>query len=135
MSGMRRIVFRPGGYPMLTKLISAAVMGSVLFFGTSVIVAQPVQFDYLSFDLPGSSGTGAFGVGLDNNIVGRYVLGNAMHGFLLSNGSPITVDPPYGIPGTSWAYGINPVGRSEEHTSELQSQFHLVCRLLLEKKN
>src|SRR5438309_10631555 len=24
--------------------------------------------------------------------------------------------------------------RSEEHTSELQSQFHLVCRLLLEKK-
>src|SRR5438309_7873781 len=34
----------------------------------------------------------------------------------------------------------NPTGqktvllRSEEHTSELQSQFHLVCRLLLEKK-
>src|SRR5689334_24377197 len=26
------------------------------------------------------------------------------------------------------------VPRSEEHTSELQSQFHLVCRLLLEKK-
>src|SRR5438309_2914910 len=32
-----------------------------------------------------------------------------------------------------WAY--TDVGwRSEEHTSELQSQFHLVCRLLLEKK-
>src|SRR5437868_10774615 len=27
------------------------------------------------------------------------------------------------------------VGRSEEHTSELQSRFDLVCRLLLEKKN
>src|SRR2546427_1811636 len=27
------------------------------------------------------------------------------------------------------------VGRSEEHTSELQSQANLVCRLLLEKKN
>src|SRR2546429_2987113 len=26
-------------------------------------------------------------------------------------------------------------GRSEEHTSELQSRLHLVCRLLLEKKN
>src|SRR5438309_7380408 len=25
------------------------------------------------------------------------------------------------------------IERSEEHTSELQSQFHLVCRLLLEK--
>src|SRR5207249_11214965 len=27
------------------------------------------------------------------------------------------------------------VARSEEHTSELQSRFDLVCRLLLEKKN
>src|SRR3712207_8850102 len=27
-----------------------------------------------------------------------------------------------------------PVGRSEEHTSELQSRQYLVCRLLLEKK-
>src|SRR5206468_12823969 len=28
-----------------------------------------------------------------------------------------------------------PAGRSEEHTSELQSRSDLVCRLLLEKKN
>src|SRR2546422_6490422 len=28
-----------------------------------------------------------------------------------------------------------PDNRSEEHTSELQSRLHLVCRLLLEKKN
>src|SRR5437868_10131834 len=28
-----------------------------------------------------------------------------------------------------------PPPRSEEHTSELQSRFDLVCRLLLEKKN
>src|SRR2546430_9067021 len=28
-----------------------------------------------------------------------------------------------------------PSSRSEEHTSELQSQSNLVCRLLLEKKN
>src|SRR5438876_9112234 len=28
-----------------------------------------------------------------------------------------------------------PSSRSEEHTSELQSPVHLVCRLLLEKKN
>src|SRR2546429_4363418 len=27
-----------------------------------------------------------------------------------------------------------PMSRSEEHTSELQSRLHLVCRLLLEKK-
>src|SRR2546422_2783287 len=29
---------------------------------------------------------------------------------------------------------IGDVRRSEEHTSELQSRLHLVCRLLLEKK-
>src|SRR2546429_2416572 len=29
---------------------------------------------------------------------------------------------------------FNHVQRSEEHTSELQSRLHLVCRLLLEKK-
>src|SRR5689334_23693490 len=31
-------------------------------------------------------------------------------------------------------YWVQKRWRSEEHTSELQSQFHLVCRLLLEKK-
>src|SRR5205814_8251898 len=30
--------------------------------------------------------------------------------------------------------GVSAIGRSEEHTSELQSLRHLVCRLLLEKK-
>src|SRR5438309_8962335 len=46
-------------------------------------------------------------------------------------------------PSPTWTSGWSPViavfgspaTRSEEHTSELQSQFHLVCRLLLEKKN
>src|SRR5256885_11049617 len=39
---------------------------------------------------------------------------------------------PYNCP---WSgSGPNTVGRSEEHTSELQSPCNLVCRLLLEKK-
>src|SRR5688572_23300080 len=40
-------------------------------------------------------------------------------------------------PRTKKVIGINALGvaRSEEHTSELQSQSNLVCRLLLEKKN
>src|SRR2546422_7893302 len=33
-----------------------------------------------------------------------------------------------------WTFTIDGVYRSEEHTSELQSRLHLVCRLLLEKK-
>src|SRR2546422_6809847 len=32
-------------------------------------------------------------------------------------------------------WGERGATRSEEHTSELQSRLHLVCRLLLEKKN
>src|ERR1039458_10792437 len=35
--------------------------------------------------------------------------------------------------GASWT-ALPPTPRSEEHTSELQSLRHLVCRLLLEKK-
>src|SRR5436189_400984 len=32
------------------------------------------------------------------------------------------------------AFLVGQIGRSEEHTSELQSPMYLVCRLLLEKK-
>src|SRR5438309_6807977 len=37
------------------------------------------------------------------------------------------------LEGISNYRGAGTQTRSEEHTSELQSQFHLVCRLLLEK--
>src|SRR2546422_4966646 len=38
--------------------------------------------------------------------------------------------------GPPWSHESSPSchARSEEHTSELQSRLHLVCRLLLEKK-
>src|SRR5690348_18210928 len=39
-----------------------------------------------------------------------------------------------GLPGGAFA-AVADLARSEEHTSELQSPVHLVCRLLLEKKN
>src|SRR2546430_16801521 len=41
--------------------------------------------------------------------------------------------PIIGVAGRPWSVHHND-GRSEEHTSELQSQSNLVCRLLLEKK-
>src|SRR5438552_9216950 len=48
--------------------------------------------------------------------------------------------PPSMTPLLAWSLHFNPqaaaaASRSEEHTSELQSPDHLVCRLLLEKKN
>src|SRR5260370_30163570 len=39
-----------------------------------------------------------------------------------------------GFHGTPRCCGLLRRGRSEEHTSELQSHLNLVCRLLLEKK-
>src|SRR5258708_22814051 len=45
---------------------------------------------------------------------------------------PVLHAPPHRLPRL---LGLAPQGRrSEEHTSELQSPDHLVCRLLLEKK-
>src|SRR2546422_1872605 len=44
---------------------------------------------------------------------------------------------PPGYPSSAWRQNAPTPGhcqRSEEHTSELQSRLHLVCRLLLEKK-
>src|SRR5689334_24150634 len=44
------------------------------------------------------------------------------------------LDHSGGVPDRAGAGERRSIVRSEEHTSELQSQFHLVCRLLLEKK-
>src|SRR2546429_5917719 len=42
--------------------------------------------------------------------------------------------PAATVSSTSTGRDACPSARSEEHTSELQSRLHLVCRLLLEKK-
>src|SRR2546430_8401847 len=47
----------------------------------------------------------------------------------------LSAAPGTGWPVPAWPLARRPAGtRSEEHTSELQSQSNLVCRLLLEKK-
>src|SRR3989449_7544113 len=61
-------------------------------------------------------------------------------GVQATRNSPNTALPrsPVGTTSTgergSAVFGEFRVARSEEHTSELQSRLHLVCRLLLEKK-
>src|SRR5687768_18392431 len=51
--------------------------------------------------------------------------------------SPPYPPSPPPVATTRWQGTTTGIGfdRSEEHTSELQSRLHLVCRLLLEKKN
>src|SRR6266513_6343451 len=56
--------------------------------------------------------------------------------YTLSLHDALPISAP-GLPG-AWSTSSNPSRtpkrRSEEHTSELQSRFDIVCRLLLEKK-
>src|SRR5207249_12264816 len=49
-------------------------------------------------------------------------------------GLAATLDSAHHISDDPHAVGVKDFFRSEEHTSELQSRFDLVCRLLLEKK-
>src|SRR5256886_11520655 len=71
-----------------------------------------------------------------------YTLGNSLRRMLLSSlrGAAVwafrldgVVHEHQTIPGV--VEDVHQIIRSEEHTSELQSQSNLVCRLLLEKKN
>src|SRR5688572_14522891 len=60
--------------------------------------------------------------------VRKYI--KAHDGMLLANHGAVTCGPNV----MSAYYKMETIERSEEHTSELQSQSNLVCRLLLEKK-
>src|SRR5215216_7890065 len=53
--------------------------------------------------------------------------------YTLSLHDALPISPGPGSSGCCWA-SRSTWARSEEHTSELQSPDHLVCRLLLEKK-
>src|SRR2546422_4751516 len=60
-------------------------------------------------------------------------------GMRIASQDSVRARPSWGSSGTrtrecSPSTGGQKNGRSEEHTSELQSRLHLVCRLLLEKK-
>src|SRR5438552_12634501 len=52
----------------------------------------------------------------------------------ISASAMLTPDSCSIMPVFSWQRFVRATARSEEHTSELQSPDHLVCRLLLEKK-
>src|SRR3712207_8354987 len=55
---------------------------------------------------------------VDEGVLGRILVGDGTEGVKVNDPIAVLVEP----------------GRSEEHTSELQSRQYLVCRLLLEKK-
>src|SRR2546422_5206665 len=65
--------------------------------------------------------------------------GNVLRGLGLEPEQRVALLLPDGVEWAATFFGALRIGavavpRSEEHTSELQSRLHLVCRLLLEKK-
>src|SRR5690606_41830139 len=66
--------------------------------------------------------------------IGALVIGNVLHqviGFHVVRNDELTA--PTRVATREVGFTVT-IGRSEEHTSELQSRENLVCRLLLEKK-
>src|SRR5712692_6145582 len=89
----------------------------------SGIVLCIFQFPTIS---RGSGVMGPRGDGDQAGLLGRA----AMPGSALSSSNSRAAPPPVEMKDML----SDTPARSEEHTSELQSQFHLVCRLLLEKQ-
>src|SRR5689334_24671790 len=93
----------------------------------STLFPYTTLFRSPALDLPMASAGSLFGLALALRLV-------EIHGDILvvaAEKMSTVVDTATPDPNTAILFGD---GRSEEHTSELQSQFHLVCRLLLEKK-
>src|SRR5690554_7540629 len=68
-------------------------------------------------------------------LVEAFEAGHLLRGALVEAGAGLLPGGVVGeLAGQGRLAGQVRVGRSEEHTSELQSRPHLVCRLLLEKK-
>src|SRR3712207_8724043 len=65
----------------------------------------------------------------------QFYVGPELEYFYFRNAKPENGTPEVLDEGGYFDLTTLDAGRSEEHTSELQSRQYLVCRLLLEKKN
>src|SRR5256886_12991770 len=116
---------------MFSRLIAVSTAAALALVAPAALRAQTPT--------PSRASLGGLG-----SAAGRFTLAGAFGGLSgAANLNPAgTTDWRLGwigsLDGTVWLQshvGIRAGGRSEEHTSELQSQSNLVCRLLLEKKN
>src|SRR5207253_3711926 len=101
----------------LISLMIRRAPRSPLFPYTTLFRSATVTIQPFTTAQPITLGAGATGLGVSDAELDRITAGAVRLGNTADTGT-VTVD-----------------GRSEEHTSELQSRGHLVCRLLLEKKN
>src|SRR5258708_29938447 len=109
--------------------------GHFMIDKNTVLVAEPSEASSTGFF--NSYLEQVYGVHLrvvapDRQPAGDYILlSTAVDGENITNGG---ASNPIGASAEEGRYSLKVNSRSEEHTSELQSPDHLVCRLLLEKK-
>src|SRR2546422_3516275 len=146
------------------KFIANLAAAVALLVCTAALDAEPILYSTTGFGstlVRIDVGAGTVTTIGDLGVPGAFALARSPHGklYTVTQGFPAgganpqlaRVDPvtglatPFGVNlkpenfmGLGFSpkgklYGVN-AGRSEEHTSELQSRLHLVCRLLLEKK-
>jgi hypothetical protein len=95
----------------LTIAVALLAVGLTVPFETVLAGSNHhLNFKSLDVELPGVTLTQALGINSEGDIVGRYQVGSAGHGFLLSEGTITTIDYPGGISGTTQAHGINSEG-------------------------
>src|SRR5690625_7688152 len=99
---------------------------SALLSQDALVLQQITGFMSNDFDILDGAGERVVGhVTTTGGGLARLIAGSRSLDIFDADGTPLLhVEDPIGI-------GFD---RSEEHTSELQSRGHLVCRLLLEKK-
>src|SRR5438045_4596977 len=126
------------GYPAFTSVMESARKTQAKNEEQQIVAAVNAYYtDYGKYPLPvGAAADTTYGAGGTSNgelfYTLRAVAGGTMNAVDAANPRKIVfIQPPVSKDQTTPRSGI----RSEEHTSELQSLRHLVCRLLLEKKN
>src|SRR3989338_10289293 len=113
--------------PLLRALLFAALAGAIV-----LAVVYRDQIDVATLEA-WIKDTGALGPAV---FMLAYVIGTVLFlpGSVLTLAGGALFGPVAGTFYNLTGATLGAALRSEEHTSELQSQFHLVCRLLLEKK-
>ncbi|HYZ84811.1 MAG TPA: hypothetical protein VE621_10425, partial [Bryobacteraceae bacterium] len=87
---------------------ASAVAGFAFGVVLATTPASAVQFTFSTIDPPGSTFTFPFGINPQGDVVGNYVAGDVIHGFLLREGSFNTIDVRGAT--ATFARRINPQG-------------------------
>src|SRR3989449_2645222 len=115
--------------PLALHLASYTVLGLFCFFAGSLNLIDPVKIPHGLMFLAVCVFSWGYVFGI---LMARKEV--VILGFLASAAWLIAATVGAARFGFDWRLTALLVARSEEHTSELQSRLHLVCRLLLEKK-